>query len=439
MPTTATSLFGLTLLGALALFSALRPRLALLCFVFFAPVPALPESLGFDPRLYWAFFLGACALYLSIVRGESRVPGRAAVAWLAFVGLAAIVIWLNRYGLSSEDLEGAYSFFRYFIAGSLVFFSFWQFVTTPEEMKPFIPVFASSVLCVSADGIWEAIQSYASGGGGRIESFFGNPNYLAGFLALSVSILLLLRRGLGADEIWTRRLLMSATITAALCCVATFSRGGITALVLGMALTWCLREGIQLTIKRVLLALLPVAITVVVLTTGQLMTYRFHVTYSDDPNTLDVATVNQSFEDLSRLEAAVYAVDLFSEHPFLGSGIGTFAATNYQNTGNYVANHDTYLEIATGTGLVGLLLFARILWMLAATLSRVQQRLLVAILGVILAVGATTDLMQALEFFVALALAYSFSSQCIRDEIAEPVRTARIDILTRAQDARGLA
>jgi O-antigen ligase len=409
MPTTASSLFGLTLLGALALFTVIRPRLALLCFIFFVPVPSLPEWLGFDPRLYWAFFLGACALYAAIVRGEARVPRSAIMAWLAFAGLAAVVLRLNHYGLSGEDLDAAYSFFRYFIAGSLVFFSFWQFINTREEMNSFLLVFTSSVFCVSVEALFEAILSYAEGGGGRIEGLFGNPNYLAGYLALSVSILLLFRNSLRADQMRSRRFLRITIALASLCCVATFSRGGITAIVLAASLNWFLREGSKLTARRIVLALLPVAVTAVALTTAQLMSVRFHVSYSSDPNTTDLAALNQSFEDLTRLEAALYALDLFTQHPVFGSGIGTFAATNYQNTGNFVANHDTYLEILTGTGIVGLLLIARVLWVLAAALTRAQRRSLAPVLGVVLAVGATTDLVQALEFFGALAVAYSFS------------------------------
>jgi hypothetical protein len=410
MPTTASSLFGLTLLGALALVSVARPRLALLCFVFFVPVPSLPEWLGFDPRLYWAFFLGARAVYEGLLRGDARLPAHAIAAWLGFVGLAALVLRVNHYGLSSEDLEAAYSFFRYFIGGSLIFFSFRQFVTNRDEMKPFILVFAASVLCVSGEGLFEAASSYAAGGGGRIEGVFGNPNYLAGFLALSVSILQLLRQFLRTDQVRSRRFLRVAMVSAALCCVATFSRGGITALVLAASLNWFLREGSKVTAKRIVLALLPVAVTVTALTTAQLMTVRFHVSYSADPGTTDIAALNQSFEDLTRLEAALYAVDLFFQHPVFGSGIGTFAATNYQNTGNYVANHDTYLEILTGTGTAGLLLMFRILWVLGAALSPAQRRSLVPVFGVVLAVGATTDLVQAIEFFAVLALAYGFST-----------------------------
>jgi|HubBroStandDraft_1064217.scaffolds.fasta_scaffold114968_1 O-antigen ligase len=425
MLTTASSLFGLTLLGALALFTVIRPRLALMCFVFCVPCPGLPDWLGFDPRLYWAFFLGVCALYMSVSRGETKLPRRAVLAWLGFVCLAAIIIWQNHFGLDSEDLESAYSFFRYFIAGSLVFFAFRQLVTTRDEMQGFIPVFAASVLCVSVEGIVEAIRSYAVGGGGRIEGLFGNPNYLAGFLALSVSILLLVRRhGVSPDRVRTRKLLTVAIATAALCCVATLSRGGITALTLGISLHWFFLVNSKMTVKRLVLALVPAVVTVIILTTGQLMSVRFRVTYSDDPNTLDSATINQGVEDLSRLEAALFAIDLFKEHPIFGSGIGTFAATNYKNTGNYVANHDTYLEILTGTGLVGFTLLAGILWALASDLTAWQRRSLGAVFGVTLAVGATTDLMQALEFFAVLALAHSFVSRCISDESEDAVSDA---------------
>ncbi|MGC1684386.1 MAG: O-antigen ligase family protein [Candidatus Acidiferrales bacterium] len=422
MLTSATSLFGLTLLGALAVFTAIRPRPALMCFIFCVPCPGLPDWLGFDPRLYWAFFLGAYAIYLSFSSGESKLPRSAVMAWLGFVALAAIILWQNHFGLAGEDLDNAFSFFRYFIAGSLVFLAFRQLVTTQDEMKRFVPVFALSVLCVGVEGLGEAIYSYAEGGGGRIVGVFGNANYLAGFLALSVSILLLFHRhGLSPGRSRIRTLLRVAIAAATLCCIATFSRGGTTALILGMSLHWFFLINPKMNVKRLVLALIPAALTIVILTTGQLMSVRFRVTYSDDPNTLDTATVNQGVEDLSRLEAALYAIDLFQQHPIFGSGIGTFAATNYKNTGNYVANHDTYLEVLTGTGLVGFALIAGIIWALVSDLTPPQRLSLGAVLGVTLAVGATTDLMQALEFFSVLALAHSFVSRCVEAESVEPL------------------
>jgi len=415
MDLTATSTFGLTLLGALALLTTIRPRWALLCFIFLVPCPALPDWLGFDPRLYWAFFIGAMAIVLSIVRHEFRLPRPAAIAWVFFIAIGALVLWLNPSGLTGDDLDAAYSFFRYFVAGSLVFFAFRQLITTCEEMQRFFTAFAGSVLVVSCEGLSEAIRSYAVGGSGRIAGIFGNPNYLAGFMALSVSVLLLIRHQLTPDRSRMRKFLMVVVVFASLCCVSTLSRGGTTALVLGISLHWFFVINPKMSMRRLVLALVPATLTIILLTTSDLMSYRLQVSYSDDPHTTDVATANQAVEDLSRLEAALFAVDLITQRPTFGSGIGTFAAINYKNTGNYIANHDTYLEILTGTGIIGLLLLVRVLWVLGAQLTSSQTRALAGLLGTTFAVGATMDLMQALEFFALFSVAYCFARLCVNE------------------------
>src|ERR1043166_3432337 len=165
--------------GLLAIFTVLRPRASLLCFLVVVPSPSMPEWVGFDPRLYWAFCLAACAIYRAFVDWDLRLPKEAVRAWLIFVVFAGVALWLNRNGLSSEDFEGANSFFRYFLAGSLAFLVLRQLLSGPQEIASATRAFGYSVLLVSLDGIWEAVQSYMTAGEGRIVGLFGNPNYLA--------------------------------------------------------------------------------------------------------------------------------------------------------------------------------------------------------------------------------------------------------------------
>ena len=419
MMTSADIVVIIAVSGLLAIFTVLRPRASLLCFLVVVPAPLMPEWLGFDPRLYWAFCLAACAIYRAFVDWDMRLPKEAVRAWLVFVAFAGIVLWLNRSGLSSEDFEGANSFFRYFLAGSLAFLVLRQVLSGPLEIAWATRAFGYSVLLVSLDGIWEAVQSYVTAGEGRIVGLFGNPNYLAAFLALSVTLLINVRKQSQKPE---RRLFGVCIVIASVCCLLTFSRAGITALVVGASLTWLLRPGAKLKARRLALAVFPPMLTVILLTTSQLMSVRYRVTYSDAPESTGIAAANQSVEDLSRFEAALYALNLFADHPILGTGTGTFAARNYQATGNYVATHNTYLEILTGVGLVGFLLLSRLGWKLWQALNSAQQRALSPTIGVFLVIGLTVDLLQSLECFAVAALAYAFATEVLQSQVPYEMR-----------------
>ena len=65
-------------------------------------------------------------------------------------------------------------------------------------------------------------------------------------------------------------------------------------------------------------------------------------------------------------------IDVFLKHPFTGVGLGNFIAhaTKYTLVPKVV--HNSYLEIATGTGIIGLVLFLTILIKATLTFSRVQ-------------------------------------------------------------------
>jgi hypothetical protein len=71
---------------------------------------------------------------------------------------------------------------------------------------------------------------------------------------------------------------------------------------------------------------------------------------------------------------------------------------------------------------VSFALLAGILWALVSDLTPSQRISLGAVLGVALAVGATTDLIQALEFYAVLALAQSFVSHCVGSESEDAMR-----------------
>jgi len=66
-------------------------------------------------------------------------------------------------------------------------------------------------------------------------------------------------------------------------------------------------------------------------------------------------------------------IDVFLKHPFAGVGLGNFIVHAAKYTSMPKVVHNSYLEIATGTGIVGLFLFLAILGKTIFTFSRLQK------------------------------------------------------------------
>jgi O-antigen ligase len=82
-----------------------------------------------------------------------------------------------------------------------------------------------------------------------------------------------------------------------------------------------------------------------------------------------------------RLTYQVYGAELFQEHPILGIGLDGFAEAYAQSEYRFLIHtqelrvaHNTYLEIATGTGVVGLIPFLGILGSAIVLALRYSQK-----------------------------------------------------------------
>jgi len=153
-----------------------------------------------------------------------------------------------------------------------------------------------------------------------------------------------------------------------------------------------------------------------------LFDYRQQVTFSSDPGRADLATASQAEEDFTRLEAALYAVELIGDHPILGSGFGTFAASNYNVNGFYVATHNTWLQLFAGTGAVGTILLGILLAILARSLRKRGRVLYLPVAGCFLVNSLFGDYLQSIDVLTILALMYVF---CRRTTDGCPLASAK--------------
>ena len=384
----------------------ISPLLSLYLFVLVSPLAALNEALGWDPRTAWAVVLCIRGLWECWDTGSSYLPKNTTAIW---VSLTAILIGELRFtatGLLPDDMEAAWSMLLYFVAGSCAIYGIWQLIRAKRQLHILFRVFATSVLIASTIGLVEALMKYHLGSPtDRISGPLGNPNYYATYLALAATILVQLIRFGGLNRIYG----WLVCAVAALACALTLSRTGIMALSLGVTLALLIRPGAKILSARTIAVAGGAVLLAGLLIAGYLLDYRRSLTFSDDPRQTGLAEGAQAAEDLSRLQAFRYSVELTAENPVTGVGFGTFQARNYNANGLYVTTHDTVMEILVGSGLIGATLF---LWLLLSLIRPLQLSSRRCLFPSAVALGVCSlfgDYLQSIELFVIFAILYLYA------------------------------
>ncbi len=407
-PTSPWTFQGLLILTILAAITWFRPMFSLRLFVLCAPIGNISQLFGWDLRIYWALILAAKAWWQRRRPrsfGFDPFPSRVLQAGAVFFVFSFIALRFQAGSLGPEDKDAAQSLWMYALAASVTFPVFFYLVDTKEKLQSLIPCISLGALGVSAYGIIEAWQTYRDGPADRIASTLGNSNYLAAYLSVAATALLVLSRGQTGK---IRCLSFAAVGLACFCCALTLSRTGIVACVAGAALAWITREG-KVNLRKTVGVLLLLLVVAAFAVGTYFQDLRHQVTFSDDPNTADVAQVGQQAEDFSRLEAATFALQSIGEHPWMGLGFGTFAAANYQANGMYVVTHNTLLEILAGSGLIGFTLIGCAVLSGLVYMGRRGRMIVLPVAGCFAVNSMLGDYLQSIDVMVVLALIYLFS------------------------------
>jgi O-antigen ligase len=390
----------IVLLGALTWVS---PLLSLYLFVLISPYGVSNDLLGWDPRTRWAILLCLRGVWEAWRTGASYVPSRAVKVWAGFTVVAVAGLWIGTGGLAADEREAAWSLLLYFIAGSCGVYGMWQFVRKKQQLRALCVIFAMSVLLASAIGIGQALVRYRLGDAtDRIAGTLGNANYFATYLALAATTLVLLIR-LELIKRWYGGIACAAAIVA---CGLTLSRTGTMAVLVGVGLALVVHPARKLVSARTVAGAAAAFLVGGVLLASYLIDYRRNVTNSDDPRREQLAVGAQAAEDLSRLEAFRYSLQLTAEHPFAGVGFGSFQARNYDANGLYVTTHNTVMQILVGTGLLGGILILSLIISLATPLHVQSRRLLFPAAAAFAICCLFGDYLQSIEVFVVLAVLY---------------------------------
>jgi len=378
------------------------PLSSLYLFVLASPFGAV-DVLGWDPRTRWAILLCLRGAWEVWRTGASHVPGTTCKVWAGFAVLAAGGLWIGSGSLPPGEREAAWSLLLYFVAGSCGVYGMWQLVRRKQQLQNVCAILTASVLMASVIAIVQALVRYRLGDPtDRVAGSLGNPNYFATYLALAATTIVLLVR-LNLIKRWYGLIACAAAIVA---CGLTLSRTGIMAILVGVGLASFMRYERKLLSARVIAVTAITALLGGALLTTYLLSYRRNLTYSDRASQEKLAETMQAAEDLSRLEALRFSLQLTAEHPLAGVGFGTFAARNYDANGLYVVTHNTVMEILAGTGVLGGVLLLSLIFSLVGPLPvRARRHLFPAAVafGICCLFG---DYMQSIEIFVIFAVLY---------------------------------
>ncbi len=212
----------------------------------------------------------------------------------------------------------------------------------------------------------------------RIGGPIGDPNFFAQIMIVLVPISL--ERALHEKRIILRVLALWSLAVSFLCVILTYSRGGLLALVVCLAVWFVINppRGIQLPLLiiaglLVLVYVIPPGYYDRVLALGQIFQSQGTL------RTSDPSLQGRASENLA-------AWDMFSTHPLLGVGWNSYAYlfpfyskdTGLANTATQREAHNLYLEVAAETGVVGLVAFGLILFSSLRVVARARRQFLQA-------------------------------------------------------------
>jgi O-Antigen ligase len=359
------------------------------------------DVLGWDPRLVWSVVLALRASVLPSSTITAGLPRMAICSALGFAVVSYLRLQVETAQIPAEELSGAVVGLWYFVSGICAGYAILKLTNTNEKAIRLAFAGALSLLIATGFGLFQAGASYAAGiSATRISGSAGNPNYYAAYLALGATVMFTSWR----LRLPAWRLYRVAALAATAACILTFSRMGTVACFLGMALA-ALVTGTRKAVNWKLIAVSIIALTAVVgLARSYLADVRNTFPSSGDSVDTELAMASQEEEDLTRLEAAQFAVQEFLEQPIFGAGFSTIADRNYVANGFYVTTHDTYAQVLAGTGLVGGALIALMILSVFRSIPRSVRRYALPACAEFAFCSFFADFLQSVEIFVMFAI-----------------------------------
>lgn len=358
-----------------------RPELALYLLVFSVPYESLHEvnlgGLNATATEFIAFCAGAAFLMQSAINGEVRVRW----AWWRWPLLLFAVAMLASMS-GTIDIKLSIKEFLKLGEMLLAYLLVLRYIDSPTRLRRLLLLIAIAALSQALLGVVQAAvhfgpASFLRGGVLRASGTFDQPNPFAGYLNFTLPLLL-------ASELTgtplVGRLTRPALVILSVGVLLSVSRGALlaslaAALVMALVAARRLRPlvgagvvGLVALVVGTVFGVVPGSLTNGVATTLGI-------------NNVDVVNPTPvTWAVAERLAHMLAGLRMFADHPWLGVGIGNYAAAypKYQVApvwGNPLGHaHNYYINIAAEAGIVGLIAFLVVFISAAVIAARLYRR-----------------------------------------------------------------
>ena len=244
------------------------------------------------------------------------------------------------------------------------------FATTCQDSRAVWTIGVALVLGAIANAI-AALVFGLNVRDGRAAGFAVNPNSAASVYGVGICVLL---AGIAATRSnFLRAICVSLIGMMLFAIVRTGSRAGaLTIVATIMFFFWFYRR--EILGKPLLLASLVLVLGAsVVILPGRLAGTELGKRTISAVDTLRGESSKSESSTTSRVNLKFKAFRIALEHPILGVGIGCFTPYMFRREGETLSTHDTYMDVLSGTGFPGFLLYYAIyvwLWMTARQLKK---------------------------------------------------------------------
>lgn len=279
----------------------------------------------------------------------------------------AATIASSHVGLSLRALFG--KDLRYLI----LYFMLVETIITQERLRIILMVLLSSAIFISADTVYQLCKGvdFIRGFplGTRITGPFNNANDFAGWLTPVILFLFGLLYSAYLNR-YTKAFFALVSVVLMMCLVLTYSRGAWLGLVVGLLLgTYYVVRRLTPKIKLILLAL------VLLCASGYLANFHpinvmidrmghFKAKYGLSIGQRIISVTDFSFySTVVRMRLWKQAFHIIQQHPFWGCGLNNYFRTvmSYKDF-DLSYPHNSYLQMAAETGIIGLLFFLWLVW-----------------------------------------------------------------------------
>lgn len=331
-------------LPAFLLFLA-KPELGLMLVIFILPLEELSTSGSFSAIKLISVLVFGCSIlnYLILRRREPlvRAPQNGLIILFLLVSLLSVFIAVN----SSQALDRIPKLLRVL---ALYFFVI-NLIRSEKYFRIGLWLFVIGGFVCTLYGFFDPTQV-----GERFQGALGQPNGYA--LTMTPRIPIALALLLIEKNNWKKIILGIFLLTIAYGIILSGSRGGLLSVSLALILFAMFQKN-----KVAGFALISIIFVLGLLIMPQDVKTRIGLNDVSANSDLGNSTDR-------RLTYQIYGAEVFQEHPILGIGLDGFAEAYAESEYRFLIRtqelrvaHNTYLEIATGTGVIGLIPFLGIL------------------------------------------------------------------------------